>query len=246
MEGLRGNKFVICGGSQGIGRSIIEVIEQYGANVINVDIQNHGRLNTINCDLSDVEKTSTCLLEVIKRERLVHGLVNTTRLRLSDDGCLSNISEHIKSELNAFLVPTDIIGNHLAKNNGGSIVNVSSILADQVATEQPLAYHCAKASINQLSRFYGQKLGAKGVRVNTVSPGLISKEHREKPGNTIDSTLYQKYLNFLPAQSTGAPSDVGNLVAFLLSANSFFINCENIKIDGGQHCTELLSAIDIQ
>ena len=110
-------------------------------------------------------------------------------------------------------------------NQDGSIVLISSIDAFYGAYAS-MSYTISKAAINSLMKCLSANYGAKGIRVNAVSPGVI-----DTGMNTVENMEIQPY--FSPIARVGTPEDVAKVVFFLSTQEASFISGENIKIDGG-------------
>jgi NAD(P)-dependent dehydrogenase (short-subunit alcohol dehydrogenase family) len=111
---------------------------------------------------------------------------------------------------------------------GGSIVNLSS----QVATfgsSQLLAYSASKGAVNSLTVALAKEIGHENIRVNAVSPGLVDKN----PDPSIVE-LHKLKINQIPLGRLCTPSDVSDVVAWLISDNSSFVNGTIIPVHGGR------------
>lgn len=119
----------------------------------------------------------------------------------------------------------------LVRNGGGSFVAISSTAGSLV---HPWfgAYGPSKAAVDQLCRQGADELGASGVRVNSVCPGLIDTELVEfitAGGEVLDS-----YRENTPIARVGTTSDIAALVAFLVGPESTWLTGQTISVDGGQ------------
>ena len=111
---------------------------------------------------------------------------------------------------------------------GGAIVNISSIEGLQPAFDHS-HYAAAKAAVIMHTRAAALELGPVGIRVNSVSPGLI-----EAPA--IAETWPEgvaRWLAAAPLERLGTPSDVADAVLFLVSPASRWISGANLVVDGG-------------
>jgi 3-oxoacyl-[acyl-carrier protein] reductase len=125
--------------------------------------------------------------------------------------------------------------NALVHTNG-AVVCISSICGQEVVLGAPVTYSAAKAALNAYVRGISRPLGMKGVRINAVAPGNILfqdslwamklKEDEEAVSKMLERDVALKRL--------GSPSDIANLVAYLLSSNSRFATGAIWTIDGGQ------------
>jgi NAD(P)-dependent dehydrogenase (short-subunit alcohol dehydrogenase family) len=114
--------------------------------------------------------------------------------------------------------------------HGGSIVTISSLTATLVA-EGYAAYAGAKAGSNHATRIAASEYGARGVRVNVVSPTVIETPMTahifDLPG------AREAILEETPLARIGAIDDVVEAVSYLASDASSFITGQNLHVDGG-------------
>ena len=118
----------------------------------------------------------------------------------------------------------------MARAGGGSIVALSSI-AGHLTHRQLGAYAVAKAGVEMLVRNAADELGAFGIRVNGVRPGLVPTD-ASGPLNDHEATR-RDYLAQMPLGRTGTVEDVAALVAFLAGPESTWITGQLIGVDGG-------------
>jgi NAD(P)-dependent dehydrogenase (short-subunit alcohol dehydrogenase family) len=112
----------------------------------------------------------------------------------------------------------------------GSIINMSSSRGLTGATWR-LSYNVAKAGINALTRSVAVHYGARGIRCNSIAPGVFATPAltAELPSERYASVARSHLLNRL-----GRPEELGNVVVFLASDLSSFITGAVIPVDGGQ------------
>ena len=121
-------------------------------------------------------------------------------------------------------------GRVMARQGSGSIVAISSI-AGAVTHRWFGAYGPAKAGLEMLCAVAADELGASGVRVNTVRPGLTRTDMVEvitAPGPVLDD-----YLSCTPLGRIGEPDDVAALIRFLLGPEAGWITGQHVAVDGG-------------
>ncbi|KZX93828.1 MULTISPECIES: L-2-hydroxyglutarate oxidase [Roseobacteraceae] len=110
----------------------------------------------------------------------------------------------------------------------GSVVNVSSIAAQQVHPFAGAAYAVSKSGLTTLTRELAHELGDTGVRVNSVAPGEIE--------TSILSPGTQEIVDRqVPMRRLGRPEEVAEVVHFLASTQSSYVTGSEIPINGGQH-----------
>lgn len=118
----------------------------------------------------------------------------------------------------------------MARQGHGSIVAISSV-AGGTTHRWFGAYGPAKAGLEMLCMVAADELGASGVRVNTVRPGLTNTalvEAITAPGPARDD-----YIDCMPLARVGEPEDVAGLVRFLIGPEAAWITGQNIGVDGG-------------
>ena len=118
----------------------------------------------------------------------------------------------------------------MARSGGGSIVALSSI-AGHLTHRHLGAYAVAKAGVEMLVRSAADELGAYGIRVNGVRPGLVPTD-ASGPLNDHEATR-RDYLEQMPLGRTGTVEDVASLVAFLAGPGATWITGQLIGVDGG-------------
>lgn len=118
----------------------------------------------------------------------------------------------------------------MARQGHGSIVAISSV-AGAVTHRWFGAYGPAKAGLEMLCMVAADELGASGIRVNTVRPGL-TKTDLVGP-ITAPGPVRDDYLDCMPLARLGEPEDVAELVRFLIGPESSWITGQNIGVDGG-------------
>jgi len=117
-------------------------------------------------------------------------------------------------------------------NGGGSIIGMSSG-AGAFPHRFLWAYGASKAGIDMLCRSAAEELGADGIRVNSVQPGIVDDELMEFI--TAGGPLLDDYLAGMPISRVGTVDDIAQAVRFLAGPESSWISGVNLPIDGGHH-----------
>ena len=120
---------------------------------------------------------------------------------------------------------------HLSASGRGSFVGMSSH-AGRDTFRFLGVYGAAKAGLDMLIRVAADELGAAGVRVNSMLPGVISTELMSVI--TDGSPVLDSYLEEIPLGRVGEPADVAALARFLIGPESSWITGQNLSVDGGQ------------
>jgi len=215
---------VVTGGSNGIGKGIVDAFSNEGAKVIVIDKEKQN----VKCDYyfrGDISKKEVLIEfseKVIGNYEKIDILINNACL--NKGGILSECSYDdfnyvFKTGVTAPYMLSKLFKDHF---NHSSIVNISSTrgVMSQQDTE---SYSVAKGGINSLTHALAVSLS--GIaRVNAISPGWIDTSDIEWSENDKKQHLVQRI---------GQVEDVVNLVMFLCSEKSGFITGENIVLDGG-------------
>lgn len=123
-------------------------------------------------------------------------------------------------------------GAAMASSGGGAIVAVSSIAG--LRTHRLMSAYCvSKAGLDALVENAADELGANGIRVNSVRPGLVPTDI--SVGFTTNEAIVADYLEQMPVGRLGTVDDVANLIRFLAGPESGWITGQCISVDGGHH-----------
>lgn len=192
---------------------------------------------TLQADLSSSAEAERVVSETIKAfggiDVLVNaaghissGTVENTSLEAWDD--MMNVNVRAAFQLMQKALPSLV-------ERRGNIVNVSSVTGLR-AFPGVLAYCVSKAALDQLTRCASLELGAKGVRVNAVNPGVVVTEIHKRGGMTDEA--YAAFLEHSktthPIGRTGRPEEIAALVLFLASDEASWITGATYSIDGGR------------
>ena len=143
-------------------------------------------------------------------------------------------------ELNLFgtVIPTHIFGRVIAEKGKGSIVNISSLAAQQALT-RVMGYSLAKCAIEGYTKWMAVELAQRytdKVRVNAIAPGVfLTDQNRslltQPDGSYTDRA--QRFVNNTAFGRLGSPEELTGALIFLLSDASGFVSGETILVDGG-------------
>jgi 3-oxoacyl-[acyl-carrier protein] reductase len=122
----------------------------------------------------------------------------------------------------------------LQRQNGASIVNLSSLAGRKGGHPGSLAYSTAKGAVLTWTRCLSTELAPLGIRVNAIAPGLILGTRFHQTHTTAESA--QQTVTQIPLGRAGTPEDVARAVAFLASEYDGFITGATIDINGGVYC----------
>jgi NAD(P)-dependent dehydrogenase (short-subunit alcohol dehydrogenase family) len=128
---------------------------------------------------------------------------------------------------------------HMRKQGSGSIINNGSIAGRLAGYSTSLVYGTAKAAVIHLTKCVAMELGEAGIRVNSISPGVIATGIFGKAlGLSVEAAektpglMHGVYKSAQPIQRAGLPDDIAHAAVFLASDESTFINGHDLVVDG--------------
>lgn len=240
---LKGKVIVVTGGSGLIGRSLVDKLNQYEALVINLDMADYrsGASHYIHCDVTDQASVQSAIKKILNDFGQIDGLVNNAYPRTEDWGKpfeeISHTSwqRNVDMQLNStFYITQQVIAQMVKQERGGALVHIGSIygvvgndptLYKGTGISAPAAYSAIKGGLINFTRYLAATFGAKGIRVNCVSPGGI--------WNHQDPAFVNRYEERVPMGRMGRPEDIAPAICFLLSDAAGYVTGQNLVIDGG-------------
>ncbi|PZU08364.1 MAG: short-chain dehydrogenase [Sphingobium sp.] len=242
---------IVTGAAQGIGREVAAVLAQRGATVILADIladrveaaadairASGGKADAETFDLTDEDSVRAAIARIVER----HG-----RIDIIHNNAAYQTTEQRAHDLDVVNLATDAWDRAFAVNargpmllckhalptmiagGGGSLIHSASgfgLLGEMTLT----AYGSSKAALINLSRFLATQYGKRGIRSNVIAIGFVLSDTAiETTPQAVKDVLLDHHLN----PELGSPGDIANVVAFLASDESRFVNGAMIPVDGG-------------
>src|SRR5882757_3274461 len=128
---------------------------------------------------------------------------------------------------------------HMRKQGSGSIINNGSIAGRLAGFSSSIVYGAAKAAVIHLTKCVAMELGESGIRVNSISPGVIATGIFGKAlGLSVEAAektpelMHGVYKSAQPIPRAGLPEDIAHAAVFLASDESTFINGHDLVVDG--------------
>jgi len=225
---------LIIGGTRGIGREMVVHLAGQGHKVSVVarrlparKAERVRRARYWSADIRDATKLAATLRTLATEAGKINNLIFFQRFRGTDD----HWDGEIETSLTATKTVVELLQDQFATGEK-SIVIVSSINATLIAPYQPVGYHMAKAALCQMVRYWAVTLGARGIRVNSVSPGTVLKEESEE-FFLKNQQLCDLYRRITPLGRLGHAREVAQVIGFLCSKQASFVTGQDIVIDGG-------------
>jgi NAD(P)-dependent dehydrogenase (short-subunit alcohol dehydrogenase family) len=246
---------VVTGAGRGIGAAIALSLGHAGYNVVLIgrDIELleaqralilaiGSKAEVCPCDLSQPPEVEAVAMELVARHLAVHALVNNAAIVVSGPPSAQGGTawdEVMSVNLRAAFELTSLLEPAMARAEGASVVNVSSVMG-QLATRGIVSYIAAKGALNQLTKALALEYAPLGIRVNAVAPGFIRTDMFESshpPERKV--ALGQAH----PLGRVGTPEEVAAVVTFLCSAAASFVSGAIIPVDGALACALAIPAI---
>jgi len=252
---LKEKVVIITGAAAGIGRAAAMKFAREGARLVLVDLNQKGLNQTlefvkkqnsgteafiVKADVTKEEDVQNYVKLTVQEYGKIDGLFNNA----GDAGPAAPIGEY-DNEMFKNIVAIDLYGVFLGikyvinvmKNQGsGSIVNTSSA-GGVGALENSSPYVASKHGVIGLTRNAAVEYGRMGIRINAICPGFINTDMvkgvaaKQFPENP--KKFYDQIIDGIPSGRFGEPEEIANLVLFLISDESVYINGSVITIDGG-------------
>lgn len=235
----------VTGASRGIGASCAKVLAEDGYRLV-LHARSHESLTELisslpsSCidnslmlsyDMVEHEAINSAFQQIFKKFKRLDVLVNNAgimepaRMGMLAHGALSRTLE---VNLTAAILHMQSATKLMLRNEGGSIINMSSIVG-RYGFEGQVAYAASKAGLIGATMAAAKELAPKRIRVNAVAPGYIDTEMNRQHSDEV----HQQNLARVRMGRMGQPEEVANLVRFLASTHAAYITGQVIGVDGG-------------
>lgn len=261
MKKLEGKVAVITGASKGIGEGIARVYAGYGAKCVLAargakvlelaeELRGEGyEAIGVRTDVSDFASVESLVKTAEETYGPVDILVNNAGICVLEDFMESENFEnrdlHFDINIKGVWNTTKAVLKSMLKTKGGSIVIMSSVTGDMVADPGEVAYATTKAALVGFTKAMAREVADKNIRVNAICPGYVMTplvEGMAKQSDPEDpSRVIRAIADAVPLGRLADPREIGELAAFLGSAESSYITGTQIVIDGGSTLPETTS-----
>ena len=232
---------LVTGAGGGIGAAIVARLVEDGMRVLALDrdelslapLMESDEVFTATFDLADLAATPGFLAELVREYGVPTRLAlnagvwpGASIAEMSDEVWQVNFAVNVTSPF-AFMRE---LAPQMAGVGGGAIVCTASRNAYRSSVNNA-AYDASKAALLGLVRTAAGEFAAAGIRVNAVSPGVLSTAATPE----VEEPLFKAaYLKQIPMGRYGAPEDIAGVCAFLLSDDARFVTGQDVIVDGGQ------------
>lgn len=245
---LAGKTVVVTGASSGLGAQFSRAIHQAGGHVVAAARRLESlekladsleRCTVVQCDVTDANDRDRLMSRVTDEFGQLDGLVNNagvvnwaTALKEDVDDFRRVMEVNVVAPFALAQSAASIMRN---QEDGGAIVNISSIIAMRSISFQPFtSYAASKAAVAGLTRELAQQWARYGIRVNAIAPGPFPSEMGEayESGPIADKTSER-----IPMGRVGRDGELDGALIYLLSAASSYVTGQTIVVDGGMIIT---------
>jgi 3-oxoacyl-[acyl-carrier protein] reductase len=246
MKNLAGKVALVTGASKGIGAGIAKELASRGAavavnyssskaeaeKVVSEIEKSGGKAIAVKGSVADAAQIPALIEQVAQKLGPIDILVNNAGIY--EFGPIEAITpQHFQKQFD-----TNVLGLLLVTQaalnkfnpEGGSIVNISSVVVDGVPGAA--VYSATKGAVDAVTASLAKELGPRKIRVNSLNPGLVETEGTHAAG-FIGSDFQKDAVSRTPLGRIGQPRDVATAVAFLASEDSAWINGQAIHASGG-------------
>jgi NAD(P)-dependent dehydrogenase (short-subunit alcohol dehydrogenase family) len=238
---LVGKKILVTGASSGIGRAIAIECSKIGATVYitgrNLDNLNKTLLEmegseniSIPADVTNTAELDALVAQLPVLDGIVHsaGVSYPTPFPFVNE---EKINQTFSVNFNAPVLLSLSLLKQKKINKKASIVFISSISGVHISSPGGSVYSASKAAINGIMRGMAIDLAGKGIRVNSINPGMVETDILLGSGITEEQLLEEKKK--YPLKRFAQPNEIAYAAVYLLSDASQWVTGSKLKVDGG-------------
>lgn len=243
---LQGKVALITGSTRGIGWACAQLLARHGATVLLNGVSNRESLDRrvgelkgeagaevdgLAFDVASPSAVRDAYAAIFKKYKRLDVLVNNAGI-LEDNllGMVTpeNIARVFDVNVTGAILNMQYASRLMARSQGGSIVNLSSIIG-RVGNAGQVVYGGSKAAVIGLTLSAAKELAPQGIRVNAVAPGFIDTDMTRR----LPKEKYEQRLNSIRMGRIGTPEDVARAVLFFASDLSAYVTGQVLGVDGG-------------
>ncbi|MDC0631900.1 3-oxoacyl-[acyl-carrier-protein] reductase [Candidatus Pelagibacter sp.] len=242
MKDLENKNIIVTGASGGIGNSIVEKLNECGANVLASGTRlekleelksKFNNIKILKFDISQSDKIEDFIDNAANELGGLDCIVNNAGITQDNLAIRMSIDEW-KKVIDINLTSTFLMSKYaikkMLKNKKGKIINITSVVGHTGNLGQA-NYTASKAGLVAMSKSLAIEYAKKNINVNCISPGFIKTAMTDK----IDEKFKEAIVSKIPSARLGEPEDIANAVLFLASEKSNYINGETLHVNGGMY-----------
>jgi 3-oxoacyl-[acyl-carrier protein] reductase len=248
MGQLDGKTALVTGASRGIGAALAVGLARHGADLVICDLpREQGAMDKVKAqveaqgrrawvmplDVTDKSAIEQVVAQVTEAAGTIDILVNNAGIL--KPSTLENLSEadwdaHFDVNAKGILLMTNAVLPQMRTRKAGRIINIASIAGRQGVPTQG-HYAATKATAITLTRVYAQEVGADGITVNAICPGIILTEMGRNNLGSEDAVRH--WTEVAALKRLGDPDDIVGPTVFFASDLSAFVTGQALNVDGG-------------
>lgn len=243
---LKNKTAIITGCNKGIGKYILEIFAENGANIIACIRKESEEFNNyiesiknkfsisitpIYFDLEDTGQIKLAISTIISLKVKIDILVNNAGFASGayfQMTAISDLERMMKINFTSQVQFTQGISRYMARFRAGSIINMGST-AGLFGDVGMLSYGSSKAALMFATKTMAAELGQYNIRVNAIAPSVTKTEMFDQ----MEENARSKLINSSAFKRAAEPIEVANVALFLASDLSTFVNGQTLRVDGG-------------
>lgn len=231
---LSGKKALITGGTRGIGLEVAKSLFEAGAEITvtgkNPSPQVPFKVSHVTCDFMDqsqvkklCESIRTHSFDILVNNAGINKIGSFAEYSLEDWDAIQQVNLRVPFQLCQVVLP------HMKKNRWGRIINVGSIFG-KISKEFRAAYSASKFGLDGMTAALAAEVASHNILANTISPGFVNTELTR---SVLGEEGIQKMIQGVPMQRLCEPTEIAQMVLWLVSPLNTFVSGQNLAIDGG-------------
>ncbi len=234
---LRDKVGVITGGSRGIGRAMVELFTAEGARVHFTYVKNEEAAGevaggaSLRCDGRDREAVAEAADRIVADEGRIDFLVNNASISSNAYFAMHDPADWervMRCNVDGCYHWARAVVRPMMIQQTGAILNLASV-SGLAGVAGQTAYSASKGAILAFSRALAAEVGAKGIRVNALAPGLVDTDMTA----VIPRRLRRDYTDRILMKRFGEPDEIARAALFLVSDAASYITGQTLVVDGG-------------
>ena len=235
---LDGKVIIVTGSAKGMGAAEAQHAAENGAEVIVTDILDELGNQTateigahyLTLDVTSKENWDEVASSVIHEHGRIDGLVNNAGIYTSQDifsGSIDTFQRIVEVNQFGTYLGMATIAPIMSSQKSGSIVNISSVAG--MRAQPNIAYMASKWAVRGMTKGVAKTLANSGVRCNSVHPGAVETDILFG----LEEEAVTQLVSTIPMGRSGEPTEVAEVVTFLLSDSASYITGAEVVVDGG-------------